>query len=122
MTPQTHRYFILCAEVYTCATPAEVGLYLWGKPVERYLVFDYECPYRFFTGDCALIARILETYEVRYVRHALPLVITQETVWNRGWRPRPRHLAAGAAQAPLCYIGTALLCEDETVCQPRAQP
>lgn len=83
-----------------CATPQEVGLYLWGKDVVHHTVFVGETPYRFTTGDLACIEAVLTLYPPLLVRELLPLSITRWSLWARSWcRGR------GWGEDVVCVIG-----------------
>src|ERR1043166_1448719 len=55
-----------------CATPQEVGLYLWDRDIVQHVVWEGECPYRFFPGAIDIITMLLEECAVAHIRTYLP--------------------------------------------------
>jgi hypothetical protein len=74
----THDPRCACAvrTPYVCETPREVALYLCGRDVTYYTVYDGECPYVFTLGDLASIEDALRLFPASVVRGYLPLTIS----------------------------------------------
>ena len=60
-----------------CPSARAVALWLWGRDVRQYTVYDGECPYHFAMGDIGHIERILRLYPAKSMRAVLPVTVAE---------------------------------------------
>ena len=93
-----------CVDRQPLVTPAawEVGLYCWGRDVTQHIVYEGECPYFFFLGECTGIQAVLRWYPAAVVRRVVPLVIPVRNLRQHG----VRYVGRGDEEV-VCQIGSA---------------